>query len=77
MNDRSQIAAGVVGAILVAVCCAAPLLLVALGSVSLTAWLANAYYLLVPAVLVLAALVALLLHRRRTVAQDHRHSNRQ
>ena len=70
MNDRPHIATGVIGAILVTLSCAAPLLVVALGSASLTAWLANAYYVLVPAVLVLLALVALLLYRRRTMAQD-------
>jgi len=64
MNDRSQIATGVIGAILVALCCATPLLLVALGSASLTAWLANAYYVVVPAVLILLGLVAFLLYRR-------------
>jgi mercuric ion transport protein len=66
MNDRPHIATGVVGALLVAICCAAPLLVVALGSASLTAWLANANYVLVPAVLVLLALGVLLLYRRRT-----------
>jgi len=55
MNDRPHIATGVIGAILVALCCAAPLLVVALGSTSLTAWLMNAYYVLVPAILVLLA----------------------
>ena len=71
MNDRPQIATGIIGALLVALCCAAPLLAVALGSVSLTAWLANAYYVLVPAGLILLALVALRLYRRWTMAQDH------
>ena len=77
MNDRSQIATGIIGAILVAVCCAGPLLLVALGSASLTAWLANAYYVLVPAVLVLLGLIALLLYRRWATARGHGdpHSN--
>ena len=78
MNDRPHIAAGVIGAFLVALCCAALLLLAALlGSVSVTAWLANAYYVLVPAVFILLALVALLLYRRWTAAQEHGQSKRQ
>lgn len=75
MNDRPHIATGVIGAILVALCCAAPLLVLALGSATLTAWLANAYYVLVPAVLILLALVALLLYRRWTMVQGHGESN--
>jgi mercuric ion transport protein len=76
MNDRHHIATGVVGAILAVVCCAGPVLLVALGSASLTAWFANAYYILVPAVLILLALIALLLYRRRTAAEDQVRSGR-
>jgi len=77
MNDRLQIATGVIGAFLVVLCCAAPLLLVALGSASLAAWLANANYVLVPAVVILLALVAFLLYRRWPKAQGHGRSKRQ
>jgi mercuric ion transport protein len=77
MNDRSHITTGVIGVVLAALCCGAPLLVIVLGSASVTAWLAHAYYVLVPAVIILLAVVALLLYRRWTMAQDHRPSTRQ
>lgn len=42
MRDRALVRAGMVGAILAAICCAAPLLAVGLPLASLSAWLAGA-----------------------------------
>ncbi len=69
MNDRSLITTGVIGTVLAAICCATPLLAVVLGSVGLTAWLAKADYIVIPMLLVGAALEGLGLYRRRNAAR--------
>jgi mercuric ion transport protein len=48
-----------------AICCMAPLLVVVFGAVGLTAWLAKADYVLIPALILCLALVAFGLYRRR------------
>jgi mercuric ion transport protein len=65
MRDRALLTTGVVGAVVAAVCCATPLLAVVFGAVGLTAWLAKADYVLIPALIVCLALVAFGLYRRR------------
>ncbi len=65
MQDRSLIATGVVGGLIAAVCCATPLLAVVFGAVGLTAWLAKADYVLIPALIVCLALIGFGLYRRR------------
>ncbi|PNE12597.1 MAG: mercury transport protein [Beijerinckiaceae bacterium] len=66
MKDRALIAAGAVGVVLAAICCAAPLLAVTLATAGLTACLANGAYVLIPALLVCLGLIAYRLNRRRT-----------
>jgi mercuric ion transport protein len=61
MNDRSLITTG---AILAAICCATPLLAVVLGGVGLTAWLANADYIVIPVLILGVALVGFGFYRR-------------
>jgi mercuric ion transport protein len=68
MNRRALIAAGAGGAILAAICCAAPLLAVALGGIGLTAWLAKAGYVAFPALLLGVVLVGFGLYRRHLAA---------
>jgi mercuric ion transport protein len=65
VHDRTLIATGAIGAIVAAICCMTPLLVVALGAVGLTAWLAKADYVLIPALILCLALVAVGLYRRR------------
>ncbi len=65
MQDRSLITTGVVGGLIAAVCCATPLLAVVFGAVGLTAWLAKADYVLIPALIVCLALIGFGLYRRR------------
>ena len=67
MKDRALITAGAAGAVLAAICCAAPLLAVVLGAFGLTAWLAKAAYAVIPALLVCAGLVVYRLNPRRTM----------
>jgi len=68
MTDRSLITAGAIGAILAAICCTTPLLVVGLGSIGLTAWLAKSDYVVKPVLFLGAALLGLGLYRRRTAA---------
>jgi mercuric ion transport protein len=75
MKDRALITVGAAGAVLAAICCAAPFLAVVLGAFSLTAWLAKAGYTVIPVLLVCLGLVAYRLNRRHTttvVALPHR-----
>ena len=67
MKDHALVTAGAVGAVLAAICCAAPLLAVVLGAFGLTAWLAKAGYVVIPGLLVCLGLVAYRLNRRRTM----------
>ena len=65
MRDRSLIATGAVGAVVAAVCCATPLLAVLFGAVGLTAWVAKADYVVIPAFILCLGLIAFGLYRRR------------
>jgi mercuric ion transport protein len=63
MRDRTLITTGIIGALVAAVCCATPLLAVILGTLGLTAWLAKADYVLIPALILFVALVGFGLYR--------------
>ncbi len=65
MDDRTLIRTGAVGAVLVALCCATPLLVLALAAIGLSAWAAKADYVLIPVLLACLAVVALGLYRKR------------
>jgi hypothetical protein len=56
------------GAIAAATCCASQLLAITLGTAGLTAWLAKAAYVLVPVLLISAALIGVRVFRRRPTA---------
>jgi mercuric ion transport protein len=64
MTDRSLMTTGAIGAALAAICCATPLLAVVLGGTALSAWLAKADYIVMPALFLGVALVGLGLYRR-------------
>ena len=64
-TGSALITTGVVGALVAAVCCATPLLAVLFGAVGLTAWLAKADYVVIPALILCLGLIALGLYRRR------------
>jgi mercuric ion transport protein len=63
-NNRALIATGTVGAIIAALCCATPLLAVLFGALGLTVWLANADYVVLPALLICLGLVVFGLARQ-------------
>jgi mercuric ion transport protein len=64
MKDRALITAGAAGAVLAAICCAAPMIAVTLGTVGLTAWLAKGAYVVIPVLLICLALIGLRFRRR-------------
>ncbi len=64
MTDRTLIAAGVVAG-LAAICCAAPVVVAAIGAVGLTAWLAKAGNVLIPALILCVGLIGYSLYRNQ------------
>lgn len=68
MSDRSLMTSGAIGVSLAAVCCVTPLLAVVLGGFGLVAWLADADYVLIPALIMSIAVLGLGLYRRRAAA---------
>ena len=72
MRDRALIATSAVGAAFAALCCMTPLLAIAFGAVGLTAWLAKADYVLIPALIICLGLNGVGLYRRRA-RQDGAH----
>ncbi len=69
MRDRTLITTGAVGAGVAVFCCATPLLAVLFGAVGLTAWLAKADYVLIPALILCVALIGFGLYRKRVGAR--------
>ena len=65
MRDRILITTGAIGAVVAAICCVTPVLVIMFGAVGLTAWLAKADYVLIPALTLCLALGVLGLYRRR------------
>jgi mercuric reductase len=70
LSDRALVATGVAGAILAAICCAAPLLVAVLPLTGLAAWMAGASLVVLPLVVAGLGLVAWGLHHRRAKAAD-------
>ena len=70
MSDRALIRAGMAGAVLAVICCAAPLLAVSLPLAGLGAWLAGAGLVVLPLIVAGLALIALAIHHRRQQLRD-------
>jgi mercuric ion transport protein len=64
MSERNFIPAGIAAAIL-AVCCAAPMLVAASIAVGLGAWLAKLANVLIPALVLCAGLIGFALYRKQ------------
>jgi mercuric ion transport protein len=64
MRDRNLMT-GVVAAVIAAVCCATPVMVATVGAVGLTAWLARAGNVLIPALIFCAALIGFSLYRKQ------------
>lgn len=56
MNSRALLGAGIAGSVIAAICCFTPVLVVGLGAVGLTAWLAWADVVLLPALAIFIGL---------------------
>ena len=70
MSDRALIRAGMAGAVLAVICCAAPLLAVSLSLAGLGAWLAGAGLVVLPLIVAGLALIAWAIHHRRQQLRD-------
>ena len=68
MKDSTLLGVGATGAVLAALCCATPILVVLLGAVGLSAWATKLDFVLLPIIAASLALVAFALHRRRHAA---------
>ncbi len=65
MKDENLLRVGVVGALIAAVCCFTPVLIVLLGAVGLSAAVGWLDYVLLPALAVFVGVMAYAMHRRR------------
>ncbi|MGF6862780.1 mercuric ion transport protein [Rhodobacteraceae bacterium MBR-64] len=75
MSDKSDgklIATGIIGTVIVALCCFTPVLLVLLGAVGLSAWLGWIDYVLLPALAFFIALTLYAVWRRQRRHTDQR-----
>ena len=68
MKDATLIRTGAVGAVIAAVCCATPVLVIALGAVGLAAVAAYLDYVLLPALAVCLGLIGYGLYLRQAAA---------
>ena len=65
MSDRKLLGIGLGGSVLAAVCCFTPPLVLLLGAIGLSAWLAWLDYVLIPALVLFLAITGYALLRRR------------
>ena len=68
MKDATILKTGIVGTVIAAVCCATPVLVIALGALGLSAWVSGLDYVLLPALAVFLGLTAYGLWRRNRAA---------
>ncbi|MCD1636726.1 mercury resistance system transport protein MerF [Martelella mediterranea] len=68
MKDATILKTGIAGSIITAVCCATPILVIALGALGLSAWLGWIDYVLFPALAIFLGLAAYGLWRRQRAA---------
>lgn len=64
MNHRTVLTTGIVGAVIAAICCFTPALVVLLGAVGLSAWLGWLDHILLPALIIFLGIVAYGLYLR-------------
>jgi len=68
MKDTTILKTGIIGSVIAAVCCATPILVIALGALGLSAWLGWVDYVLIPALVLFLAVTAYGLWRRQRAA---------
>ena len=65
MNDSALIKTGIVGAVIAAICCATPILVVALGTVGLSALTGHLDYVLLPVLALCIGMISFGVYKRR------------
>jgi mercuric reductase len=68
MKDTTILKTGIIRSVIAAICCATPILVVALGAIGLSAWLGWVDYVLLPALALFLAMTAYGLWRRQRAA---------
>ena len=68
MKDSTILGTGIVGSVVVAICCFTPVLVILLGAVGLSAWLGWLDYVLFPALALFLSITAYGLWRRQKAA---------
>lgn len=68
MKDTTILKTGIIGAVIAAICCATPVLVIAFGALGLSAWVSGLDYVLLPALAVFLGLTAYGLWRRNRTA---------
>ncbi len=68
MKDTTILKTGIIGSVIAAICCATPILVIALGALGLSAWLGWVDYVLIPALVLFLAIIAYGLWRRQRAA---------
>lgn len=65
MNNRTLVKTGIIGSVIAALCCFTPVLVVALGTVGLAAWIGWLDYVLLPALASFIGLTGYAYYRQR------------
>ena len=68
MKDATIVKTGIVGTVIAAICCATPVLVVALGAIGLSAWIGGLDYVLFPALAFFLGMTGYGLWRRQRTA---------
>ncbi|GAK46889.1 conserved protein [Tepidicaulis marinus] len=68
MKDATILKTGIIGAAIAAICCATPVLVIALGAVGLSAWIGGLDYVLLPALVLFLGVAAYGLWRQSRAA---------
>lgn len=68
MKEATILKTGVIGAVIAAICCATPVLVIAFGALGLSAWVGGLDYVLQPALAVFLGLTAYGLWQRNRAA---------
>lgn len=68
MKDATILKTGVIGTVVAAICCATPVLVIALGAIGLSAWIGWLDYVLLPSLAIFMGIIAYGLWRRNRAA---------
>lgn len=68
MDNRTLLKTGITGSVIAAICCATPVLVIALGVLGLSAWVGWLDYVLIPALVIFVGITIYAWRRRRAEA---------